>query len=305
MPPLDFLIVDVFAVGPFTGNQLAVFLDAGDLSTEQMQQLAREMNYSETTFVLSRSPREGGYDVRIFTPKRELPFAGHPTLGTAYAIARELIGTFPERLVLNLPIGPIGVTASSANSDAYDATGETIYWMRQAPPNLGPELDPAAIAAAIGLPPEAIDPDYPVEEVSTGLPCAIVPLRSLAWLKKARLNRERFAALAAMTQSQAILMFCRDTYHPENDLCARVFAPGAGVDEDPATGSANGCLAAYLVAHAYLGNTEEIDARVEQGYEIQRPSLLLLRARADGRAISVEVGGRVVPIACGTLIAEC
>lgn len=293
MPELELRLVDVFAVGPYTGNQLAVFLETGDLDAAAMQQLAREMNYSETTFVRAREPREGGYDVRIFTPSAELPFAGHPTLGTAAVLAGEygIEGT----IRLNLGVGQIPVTTER------DATGNALHWMRQPSPEMLRFLDSDAIATTIRLPGEAIDTAFPVEEVSTGVPFAIAPVKSLALLKQARLDADKFAELREATAIAGVLMFCRETHHPENDLCVRVFAPGAGVPEDPATGSANGCLAAYLVAHRVAGSAD-IDLRVEQGYELQRPSLLHLRGRAKGDAIEVEVGGRVIPVARARLV---
>jgi trans-2,3-dihydro-3-hydroxyanthranilate isomerase len=282
---LPFWIVDVFAEQQFAGNQLAVFWNAAALSTQTMQQIAKEINYSETTFILSQS--QGGYDVRIFTPEQELPFAGHPTLGTAYVIKQEFLPMPVPQVVLNLKVGQIPVS--------LDATAE-VLWMQQNPPTFGTVLP--EIAAVLNLEPSAIDNRFPIQQVSTGVPFLIVPLKTLAALQQAKVNRELFFQLIESTDAKAILVFCPETRSPANQLSVRVFADGLGIPEDPATGSANGCLASYLVQHRYL-ERDQIDLRVEQGYEMGRPSLLLLKAQREAAAISVAVGGSVIPVARG------
>lgn len=290
---LPFYIVDVFAEQKFAGNQLAVFWDAAALSTEQMQQIAKEINYSETTFILSDQMHSGGYDVRIFTPEQELPFAGHPTLGTAFVLQKEFVQQRTEQIILNLKVGQIPVTLTY-NDDAVD-----ILRMRQNAPTFGSRFH--AIAPILNLEPEDIDDRFPIHEVSTGVPFIIVPLKNLAALKKAKVNRELFFKLIDTTAAKAILVFCPETRRTENQLSVRVFADGLGIPEDPATGSANGCLAGYLVQHQYFG-TDQIDLRVEQGYEIGRPSLLLLNAQKQGETIEVSVGGKVILVARGEFI---
>lgn len=294
MVDLKFCIVDVFAVDKYTGNQLAVFLEAGKLSTNQMQQLAKEMNYSETAFILASRPQDEGYNVRIFTPEQELPFAGHPVLGTACVIGQEVIGEFPETVNLNLQVGQIPVTRHLAGEEEF-------FWMRQASPNFGQHCSAQALAEILRLEAEEIDDKFPVQEVSTGVPFIIVPLKNLASLKRIKVNRDRCFELVETLQAKSILVFCPETYQSENDLNVRMFADYLGVPEDPATGSANGCLAAYLVEHAYFGQ-ETIDIRVEQGYEIKRPSLLLLKAQKRNSQIEVEVGGKVIMVAKGELV---
>lgn len=290
-----FLIVDVFAEARYAGNQLAVFLDAGDIPAERMQTLAREMNFAESTFILSNEVRDGGFDVRIFTPKEEVPFAGHPTLGTAYVIRRELLNGRAERVALNLGVGQIPVTFES------DDDGAELLWMHQKPPEFGQELSAHEVGPVIHLDPGAIDSRFPVQEVSTGLPFLLVPLVDLDAVRRSRIDRDGYDRLVAERNLKAIFVFCAETYSPENQINARMFADDFGVLEDPATGSANGCLAGYLVRHRYFG-TDTVEVRVEQGYEIDRPSRLYLKARELPGEIEVFVGGRVFPVAEGALL---
>ncbi|MEG4215929.1 PhzF family phenazine biosynthesis protein [Microcoleus sp. Pol14C6] len=294
---MNFYIVDVFAESKYAGNQLAVFCGAGvaELSEAQMLLIAREINYSETTFIRSPDPRDCGYDVRIFTPKKELPFAGHPTLGTAFVLQQEIIRAKVDRVILNLAVGQIPVTFNYHNESA------DILWMRQNPPSFGQVLSAETLANVLNLEPDEIDANFPIQEVSTGVPFIIVPLKTLASLKKAQVNLDRYFELIDTTEAKEILIFCPETYSDINDLSVRVFAHSLGIPEDPATGSANGCLAAYLVEYAYYGEAK-IDVRVEQGYEIYRPSLLLLQATKNEGEIAVLVGGKVVMVAKGEFV---
>jgi trans-2,3-dihydro-3-hydroxyanthranilate isomerase len=286
-----FYIVDVFAETRYAGNQLAVFRDARGLSDEEMQTIAREMNFSETTFVLSDAEREGGYDVRIFTPGCEVPFAGHPTLGTAYVIRREIIRKDVEQVNLNLKVGQIPVTFGQAPD-------RDVVWMRQKAPEFGPTIDSAQVAAVLGLDERNIDARFPVREVSTGMWFVVAPLVNLEAVKRARIAPDKGPAFFEDRHGKGILVFCPETYGKQNNLNVRVFVPFYGIEEDPATGSGNGCLASYLVQHRYFGGSQ-VDVCVEQGYEIGRPSLLYLRAEERSGAIDVNVGGKVVMIAKG------
>ena len=296
MPKLTFYIVDVFAEEKYAGNQLAVIRDAQELSASEMQAIAREMHFSETSFILSDKKRQGGYDVRIFTPEAELPFAGHPTLGTAYVILQEIVKKQTEKIVLNLKVGQIPVTITYANGKP------DVLWMRQKQPNFGKIYDARTIADTLSLDPADIDPAFPIQEVSTGSPAIMVPLRTLSAVKRARTNRDKYLELVKNTEAKSILVFCPETYHRQNHLNVRVFADYYGIPEDPATGSSNGCLAAYLVKHRYFAQ-DQINIRVEQGYEIKRPSLLLLKAtQGKGGKIVVNVGGKVIPVVKGELL---
>ena len=295
MNRFTFYIVDVFAEKKYTGNQLAVFRNAGKLSDIEMQCLAKEMNYSETTFILSEKKRDEGYDVRVFTLEEEIPFAGHPTLGTAYVIQSEIIGEPVRKVILNLKIGQIPVTVN------YKEEKVDILWMKQKAPVFSKIFDREQISEVLSISKGEIDDRFPVQEVSTGLPFIIVPLKNLNALKKAQIKKEAYFRLIENTDAKAILIFSPQTYKKENDLNVRVFADYYGVPEDPATGSANGCLAGYLVKYRYFGN-ERIDVRVEQGYEIGRPSLLFLKAEEKEGRIDVFVGGKVIMTAKGKLV---
>jgi len=292
---LMFYIVDVFAENPLEGNQLAVFLDAGHLSKKEMQKIAKEMNFSETTFILSREESKGGYDVRIFTPETEVPFAGHPTLGTAFIIQREIIKKPSDQIFLNLKIGQIPVTP------IYENYGVRFLWMKQKSPEFYGSFNHIQMARAFSLKEENMDSRFPVQEVSTGIPFVIVPLRTLDSMRSAAFNQEYFLETFKDTAAMAFCLFCPETYEEKNDLNVRVFAHAYGVPEDPATGSANGCLAGYLVEHRYF-DSDRIDIRTEQGYEIGRPSLLFLRAESEKDRIVVHVGGKVLAVAEGKLL---
>jgi trans-2,3-dihydro-3-hydroxyanthranilate isomerase len=290
-----FYIVDVFAEEKYAGNQLAVVRDAADLSDWQMQQITKEMNYSETTFILSEEPREGGYDARIFTPATEVPFAGHPTLGTAYVIQKEIIRKPVETVILNLKVGQIPVTFQKTGE------GEDILWMKQIEPVFGKVFDIDDITYVLSIEKNDIDERYPIQEVSTGLPHIIVPLQSLKAVKRTKINKDKYFKFIENINTKAILIFCSETSHQQNNLNVRVFCDYYGVPEDPATGSGNGCLAGYLVKNRYFA-TSKIDVRVEQGYEIGRPSLLYLRAEEINGKIVVFVGGKVGLVAKGELV---
>jgi len=289
---LRFYIVDVFAESRLSGNQLAVFRDCTKLSTASMQRIAQEMHYSETTFIRSEEPRDGGYDVRIFTPNYELPFAGHPTLGTAYVIQSRVIGKPVEEVTLNYKVGQIPVTFS------YSGASADVLWMRQKPPTFGRSFERNRIAKVLGLKSSYIDRKFPAQLVSTGIPFVIVPLTSLKAVRQIAVDRAALADLLKETETTLIFVFCPETYSKRNQLNARGLGIPDTIPEDPATGSANGCLAAYLVRHRFFGQPE-VDVRVEQGYEMGRKSLLYLRAKETPKGIEVNVGGRVAFVASG------
>jgi trans-2,3-dihydro-3-hydroxyanthranilate isomerase len=289
--PHELHIVDVFARERYTGNQLAVVESDGALTGEEMQAVAREMDFSETTFIESRTDP---YRVRIFTPEAEVPFAGHPTLGTAHVVRERVADGRPERVVLDLDVGAVPV-------EVRERDGQETLWMTQQPPTFGETLAHGRLAAVLGLSAGRLDTDWPVQVVSTGLPTVIVPLVDREALAAVDLDREAYDGLTDDREAKLVHAFCPEPRDPDNDLAVRMFAPAYGVPEDPATGSANGCLAAYLARHAYLGSGV-VDARVEQGHEIGRPSLLHLAATDRGNTVSVEVGGRVVDVARGSLL---
>ncbi|MFC7096139.1 PhzF family phenazine biosynthesis protein [Halobaculum marinum] len=291
----SFHTVDVFTRGDerFTGNQLAVFHDAADVDADEALALTRETNFSECTFV-DRRRDDGSYDVRIFDPAEEIPFAGHPTLGTA-AVLRELTGDDPgDDLTLNLGVGSIDVWVE--NGERGDE-----YWMRQIPPEFGETVAPDRIAPALGLDTDDLAVDAPVQSVSTGLPTFVVPLASVDAVARASTTDPAYTEFIDAVGEHNLLVVARGGVDG-GDLHARVFADYAGVPEDPATGSAAGCLAGWLVEHRWLGEGP-VAATVEQGYEMGRPSRLRLRAeRGDDGGPVVEVGGAAVPVAEGRLL---
>lgn len=294
MPSTRFHLVDVFATERYAGNQLAVVEDPRSLTDERMGALAAEFDFSETTFVsLDGEP----YHTRIFTPREEIPFAGHPTLGTAWVVREragdDLDGAVDE-VVLDLPVGEIPV-------DVRPTDGAETLWMRQPTPTFGERRSHERAAAVLGLPVDALDRTLPVQAVSTGLPTVVVPVRDREALTGIDVDRAAYDAFVADHEAKNVLAFCADPREARNDLAVRVFAPYYGVPEDPATGSSNGCLAGYLARHRADG---DVSVRVEQGYEMGRPSLLCLDARRGTDAddgIEVEVGGRVVSVGSGTL----
>jgi trans-2,3-dihydro-3-hydroxyanthranilate isomerase len=290
-----FFIVDVFAEEKYSGNQLAVFLDSDGMSSQEMQQVAKEVNYSETTFVFSKKTESSGFKVRIFTPEKEVPFAGHPTLGTAYIIQREIIKDLEKEIVLNLKAGDIPVTLK------YKEGKPEVLFMKQKNPVFGEIFDKQTLADALSLKKANLMEKHPVQEVSTGLPFIMAPLKSLKAVKEASINKELFYKVIKKSEAKAILVFSRETYSEKNDLHVRVFADYFGVPEDPATGSANGCLAGYLIEKNYF-NQQKIDIKVEQGYELGRPSKLYLKAQRKGGEIEVLVGGKVFLTAKGEFI---
>ena len=292
---LDFAQVDVFAERPLEGNQLAIFPDARGLSTEEMQALARETNLSETTFILPREPeveRERGVQVRIFTVQEELRFAGHPTLGTAswlYWNHPALRGA--EQITLELAVGPIPVRFMPQQANEHGVYGT----MRQNDPVFGEVHDRAALAAALGLSIDDLDPDLPAQTVSTGMAFCIVPLRSLE--VASRLAIPQHAVKAYLDRRDAKFFHCitrADQASGANWHARMQFYNG----EDPATGSASGCTIAWLVRHGLAASGQQVV--IEQGTEMLRPSRIHVSAKiADEKVSEVFVGGRTIPVATG------
>jgi trans-2,3-dihydro-3-hydroxyanthranilate isomerase len=294
MSTLRFWIVDVFAEEKYAGNQLAVIAGASDLSPTVMQKIARETNFSETTFIISE-PEADSVRVRIFTPAAELPFAGHPTLGTAWVIRKQLARGQRDWLTLDLPVGPVRVDLIA------EPDGRDLVWMQPPPPKLGPVHPASAVAPLVGLSPDEIDARFPVQTASVGIAFTMIPLRALASVRHARFNAAAAEQLSAPAWPMQFFLFAPETYDPQHHFNARMFASDYGVQEDPATGSANTCLGSYLAQHRYLGDVP-IDVCVEQGYEVGRPSLLRVRASRGPTGVDVRVGGHVVMVARGELV---
>ncbi|UOQ48741.1 PhzF family phenazine biosynthesis protein [Gracilibacillus caseinilyticus] len=284
---MKFYIVDVFAEKAYQGNQLAVCIPDERISQEKMQQIAKEINFSETTFILSGLQQDGGYHVKIFTPDSEIPFAGHPTLGTALIIQRFIDPDHSSQIKLNLEVGQIPVTFN-------DEEG----WMVQNPPTFHAEIDVDTISEILAIDREDIDGEFPVQVVSTGLPSIIVNLKTLDAVNRCKINHQRYDKLLEEIGEANLLVFTNDTVNASNDLHVRVFMFMSGHLEDPATGSANGNLAGYLLEHNVLGSNV-ISYAVEQGYLINRKSLLKVSATKHKYKYAIQVGGRAFVVAEG------
>jgi len=274
---MELTIVDVFAEEPLAGNQLAVVQSADGLTSEQMQRIAREMNFSETTFVTSEADDRAS--VRIFTPSSELPFAGHPTVGTAWLLSGGT-GTF----TLDLAAGAVPVSFAAG-----------IGWMKPPPVVLGGTIDAERAARLIGLRPEQLAADYPTRFAEIGPEFVLIGVNDLAALKEATLNEElRQAYLAEGFPVHYVFVFTEDAYGPDADYASRMFFYTGSVREDPATGSANSAFAAYL--RDLRGG--EFEVVVDQGVEMQRPSRLYLRV-----GDVLQVGGRTQLVSRGEFAA--
>jgi trans-2,3-dihydro-3-hydroxyanthranilate isomerase len=287
-----YVLLDVFTHKPLEGNQLAVFTDARGLSDTEMQAIAKETNLSETTFILPRDEkveREQGVRVRIFTTQEELPFAGHPTLGTAWCLRQQRGGDVVE---LELNVGKIPVSFASG------AEGQLVGEMRQRDPEFGEVHDAEVVARATGVPLDFIDTSLPIQTVSTGTAFTIVAIKSLAAMRELRVDQKSASAFTKQHASKFFYFVSRETETPGATLHARMqFYNG----EDPATGSAAGCCTAWAVQHGVLKSEEQ--GLIEQGLEIGRPSFLQIRGRrTDVGVTDVRVGGGVVEIAHGEFV---
>jgi trans-2,3-dihydro-3-hydroxyanthranilate isomerase len=311
---------DVFSSRPLEGNSLAVFFDGRGLSDAEMQSIATEMNLSETTFILpgdgavgeTDMERERGVRVRIFTVQEELPFAGHPTLGTAFAL-RGQTGASEVKLNLNVGTVPVrfsdGAKDDGARKDSGQASGKpapgqpAFAEMTQVNPVFGALHSREAIAQATGLQVEDFDDSLPIQTVSTGLPYTVTPLKSLAVIQNLRLDMNRAAEYLAKRDSKFFYFVTRETVDREARLHARMLFYNG---EDPATGSAAGCTAAWMVAHGVAKPDEQV--MIEQGLEMKRPSRIFVRASREpgpnpmhnhNRIVNVRVGGNAVEVLRG------
>jgi trans-2,3-dihydro-3-hydroxyanthranilate isomerase len=295
--------VDVFTPIPFGGNPLAVFHQAEGLSAEEMQQLAKEMNLSESTFVLPSRAPGADFKVRIFTPTSELPFAGHPVVGTHWALAH--LGRVDLREPVTKVCFELGVGVLPADLHVAAGRVERVV-MTQDRPSFHAVLEEVGeLAAALGLAPEAItETGLPVQLVSTGIPQLMVPVRHLAGVQRLAADQLDVATLTRVCRrlgTDCVMVFSLEREGADATVHTRMFAPSLGVPEDPATGSANGALGAYLVHHRAVPVTEPTTyITSEQGLEMGRPSTLYVEVDSgDGEVTAVRVGGEVVAVAEG------
>ena len=298
-----FVIADVFTEKRFGGNQLAVFTDARGLDQETMQNIAREMHYSETTFLFP--PEQGGdYRVKIFTPESELPFAGHPIVGTANVIVATGLKPMSEPLTLirlETGVGLIEVEIQTAGGRA----GHTV--MTQPLPEVrGQNTEIAALAKSLRLDAADIESTgLPVEILYNGIPVMIVPVASLAALQRIKLDSGALEEICNQVGAVTVLVFTREAVQPAGTVHCRVFVPVAGIPEDAATGSANGPLGVYLVRHRAVAVDPTTRILSEQGFEMNRPSLLHIEVDVDtgsNNVTAVRVGGGVVITGKGEII---
>jgi trans-2,3-dihydro-3-hydroxyanthranilate isomerase len=282
---------DVFSSRPLEGNSLAVFPDGRGLTDAEMQSIAKEMNLSETTFIVPREAaveQERGIRVRIFTVGEELPFAGHPTLGTAFALRGH---SGAQQIVLELNVGKVPVQFEDHAAEA--AFGE----MTQIDPAFGAQHDREAVARSTGLRIEDFDDSLPIETVSTGVPFTVTPLKSLTVIQNLHIDSQRAAEYLEKSGGKFFYFVTRETVARDARLHARMLFYNG---EDPATGSAAGCSAAWMVAHGVAAVEERV--LIEQGLEMKRPSRIFVRSsQRDNRIVNVRVGGHAVEIMRGEL----
>lgn len=298
MRRLHYHLVDVFTDQRFGGNPLAVFTNGRGLSTETMQAIAKELNLSETTFVLPPDNPANDWRVRIFTPAAEMPMAGHPTVGTSFVLAREhLVNVSEQQPVIRLEenVGLIPVTFTFEDGQPVMAT------MQQLAPEFGPVFeDRDMIAALLSLDPSALE-DGPLQVVSCGAPFFLVPLRTIDAVRNIRLRIDIWERALMNFASSKVFVFTRQTDYPGSTVHSRMFAPSLGIREDPATGAASGPLGCYLVKYGWVkDNPAQIIS--EQGVEMGRPSFIHIRIEQTGGAITgVFVGGQCVYVGDGQI----
>ena len=298
----EFVQLDVFTQTPLAGNPLAVFTDGRGLNDAEMQALAREMNLSETTFILphdAATETRKGKKVRIFTVETELPFAGHPTLGTAlFLYASE--STKPAEITLDLKAGkiPVRFTANSENAGRPRVDGQVFGEMRQRDPEFGTPLSRDDVARVIGIAVDEIPSEWPIQPVSTGLTFTIVPFRNRQTLSDLKFSYIQAVEFLRDTGANFFYFLCAEGREGRLEARARMFFYGG---EDPATGSAAGCAASWMVQHGVAKNDEQVVIR--QGIECRRPSEMHVRATREGeRVTNVRVGGYAVEILRATVV---
>ena len=296
-----YLHYDVFTDHLFGGNQLAVFLDGRGLPGETMQAIAKEMNFSESTFVLPPEQADTDVRMRIFTPGEELPMAGHPTIGSTFALARSgVIAAGREQFVFGLGVGPVPVALTWKGDDLSFA------WMTQSKPTFNdPLVNPAAAAAALSLPPAAVSgTGLPMQVVSCGVPFLFVPLTSRSAVDNVSVNRSALDELLRSTRTKAhgVFVFSSEPGADRATVYSRMFAPEIGVAEDPATGSASGPLGCYLVRHKVVPPEKSGAMLSLQGVKMGRPSHVHIAIGVQhGEIERVQVGGEAVLAGEGTL----
>lgn len=300
MPTRRYLHLDVFTTNPFEGNQLAVFPEPGPLSTGQMQAIAREMAFSETTFIYP-AEQSGDVKMRIFTPAEELPMAGHPTIGSTFALAVEgTIARGRTDWTFELGVGPTPVSLE------WNADGLSFAWMTQPLPEFGATIaDRAAMTGALGIDATALAQDLPLEVVSCGVRFLFVPLGTRAAVDAVAIDRKALvrALEAAGTEELPVFLFTSEPGEDDATVYSRMLAPGFGIAEDPATGGASGPLGCYLLHHGVVAPADAGRILSLQGVAMGRPSRIHIAIDGEpGRITRVRVGGRSVLVGRGELM---
>jgi trans-2,3-dihydro-3-hydroxyanthranilate isomerase len=291
-----FFTLDVFTRQRFAGNPLAVVLDSGELETAAMQTVAREFNLPETVFAFP--PGDPGHRarVRIFTPARELPFAGHPTVGTAVLLAHLDGGANARDIVIAEQIGPVACNVQPAGEG-----GHATFVIPKLPQRLGPVRDIAKLAAALSLEPSDLkEGQFATEQWTAGNPFTFVPVRGVDAMARARPDMSRWNEVLGPGDPPGVFLFCRETGDPAHAFRARMFAPAMGIVEDPATGSAVAAFGGVLASSGLADGRH--DFAIEQGYEMGRPSVLHLSLAIRGKHLeSATVGGDAVIVSEGSI----
>lgn len=293
MSRIPFSIVNVFTSEMWTGNHLVVVRSGGRLSDARMQAIAREIG--PAAFVMSDEPRDGVFDLRVFTPAREIMYCGHPVVGASHVIQTEMLSEPVDHLDVTLPSGPMRIGL------ARDGDSSPTISQRQEPPRFGVTYPPEDVLGCLtNVSIEDLDLSYPLQEVSTGLPYVVVPVRTLAALQRLSIDPVAYADLVAGSDAKTMLLFAPETLDPDHDMHVRVFAHHYGIPEDPATGSASGALGAYLLEHD-PPPAGALRLRIEQGHMVHRPGSLELEASTGPDGVRIDVGGKVVTVASGEL----
>ncbi len=304
MRKAKFIQADVFSDSPFGGNPVVVVPDPGTMSSDQMQRVARGMTIAETSFVVPPTDALAHFALRCYTPTTEVVYSGHQLLGTAYVLAEEgRIDLAADTTEINVQIGdsvrPVTLHSEGGRITRVSTLARPAEFVRDLAPG-----HYSALAAALSIDPmEVLHAGLPVQLVRTGLACLIVPVDSMYTVRSLMPVGQSLDDLLHDLGGECLLAFSRDTLAPGNDVHVRVFAPPLGVEEDPATGAANGALAAYLLRHGAIEANEQgiVGLRCEQGSEMGRPSLIEIEVDANTRPARVRVGGRVARSIEGTV----
>jgi len=301
MTEIEYYLVDVFTSLKYGGNQLAVFIDyENKVSTENMVNIARELNFPEITFI-KKNYKDEEFDVRIFTPEYEVPFAGHPSLGTAFIISKYLIPRPKESIILNLKHSKIIINLTSINDiDKSD------FIMEQAEPNFIGSYKHQEIAEGLGIELKALNEEKSIEEISTGLPYIIIPIVSLEEINQIRLDSRKVIEFLIQNKKYKtnsltglttwLFFITEDTFEKSNSFNTRMFCiENENLIEDAATGSANGCFLAYLLKN----ESTRISATIEQGFQMNRKSYINLDGKLENKKYNLKIGGQVVDVSKG------